>query len=528
MPTFYNYIENGVVYSFDDVFVPADAFRDGNLFVWGRNTFGELGININDGVTRTSPVEISGAGANWKQISSTGYRHSAAVKTDGTLWAWGRNSYGSVGDGTTINKISPVRVGTATTWKQVDCGFIGYHTAAVKTDGTLWCWGRNANGQLGDNTITQKVSPVQTSTAGTNWKQVSCGSAHTAAIKTDGTLWTWGNNNRGQLGTNNTTQRLIPGTTTIAGTTWKQVSCGYAHTGAIKTDGTLWLWGFNLDGQLGNGSSGTDSLIPFETSLGGTNWKQVSCGRRNTAAIKTDGTLWLWGANGQGQLGNGTNVGPVTTPIQTSTGGANWKQVACGFYSTLAVKTDGTLWTWGGNYGTLGDGTSNNRNTPGQTSLAGTNWKQASVGYRNAAATTYVEYFYNPYSFWLLGEQDFSGQINGGSFYLSSGIFTSANITAPSAGSTTLLFNFIENVLDIIQGSTSYIKLYKNSLPIFTFTRSQGLTTTYSVSYNTNDVFYFETELYVYNGIVNPGIGTIQVNVGSSLVYKYTMEASLD
>ena len=173
-------------------------------------------------------------------------------------------------------------IAAGTNWKQVSCG--GYHTVAIKTDGTLWLWGDNSNGQLGDSTIADRSSPVQTIAGGTSWKQVSCGARHSAAIKTDGTLWTWGDNGAGQLGDNTITNRSSPVQTIAAGTNWKQVSCSYSNMAAIKTDGTLWTWGNNGGGQLGDNST-TRKSSPVQTIAGGTNWKQASCGQTHAAAI---------------------------------------------------------------------------------------------------------------------------------------------------------------------------------------------------------------------------------------------------
>ena len=203
--------------------------------------------------------------------------------------------------------------------------------------GGLWSCGRNNNGQLGDSTITGRSSPVQTITGGTNWKQVACGSVHTAAIKTDGTLWLCGYNVSGCLGDSTTiTGRSSPVQTIAGGTNWKQVACGAYFTSAIKTDGTLWSWGRDTYGVLGD-STTTNKSSPVQTIAGGTNWKQVACGGFFTSAIKTDGTLWLWGYDGYGNIGSGT----TSSPVQTITGGTNWKQVACGSGFTAAIKEMG-------------------------------------------------------------------------------------------------------------------------------------------------------------------------------------------
>jgi alpha-tubulin suppressor-like RCC1 family protein len=390
MPTFYNYTESGQVYSFDDVFVPADAFRQGNLWAWGRNDQGQLGIN--DVNNRCTPVTTTTGGVNWKQVACA-FRHSSAIKTDGTLWTWGKNDYGQLGVNAAGNKSTPVTTfAGGTNWKQVACN--GYFTSAIKTDGTLWTWGDNTYGALGTNDTTSRTTPVTTFAGGTNWKQVACGSYFAAAIKTDGTLWIWGRNLYPTLGINNNADRNTPVTTFAGGTNWKQVSCGDNYTAAIKTDGTLWTWGLNGSGQLGDNTAVTKST-PVTTFAGGTNWKQVSCGLNTTLAIKTDGTLWVWGRNNEGQLGDNTTTSR-STPVTTFAGGANWKQVASSsFLFSAATKTDGTLWTWGTgggvNYGNLGTNDINARSTPVTTFLGGPNWKQVAVGDNHTAATTYID-----------------------------------------------------------------------------------------------------------------------------------------
>ena len=220
----------------------------------------------------------------------------------------------------------------------------------------LFVWGPNSFGALGNNTSSNdggSVYPVTTFAGGTNWKQVSAAGQHTAAIKTDGTLWVWGSNSYAQLGGNTSVSRSTPVTTFAGGTNWKQVSAAGSSVAAIKTDGTLWTWGRAIDGQLGNNLGrpgvgiGVARSTPVTTFAGGTNWKQVSCGSNDSvAAIKTDGTLWVWGRNYNGQLGNNEGKSGFTalsrsTPVTTFAGGTNWKQVSGGDYHTVAV-TSGT------------------------------------------------------------------------------------------------------------------------------------------------------------------------------------------
>jgi alpha-tubulin suppressor-like RCC1 family protein len=351
------------------------------LMTWGANDVGQLGDNTT--VYKSSPVQTITYGANWKQVAG-GNDHTAAIKTDGTLWNWGYNLYGQLGDNTIASRSSPVQTTAfGTNWKQVACGFL--HTAAIKTDGTLWCYGRNISGLLGDNTTTLRSSPVQTVAFGTNWKQVACGTYHTAAIKTDGTLWLWGVNGYGELGNNTITNRSSPLQTVAGGSNWKEVACGNYHTAAIKVDGTLWTWGYNPFGQLGDNTV-TNRSSPVQTTAFGTNWSKVACGYGNTSAIKTDGTLWSWGINDNGQLGDNTGTNR-SSPVQTVAGGTNWKQISCRFRHTAAIKTDGTLWSWGNNSGgKLGDNTGTYRSSPVQTILYGQNWKSVACCYYMTAA----------------------------------------------------------------------------------------------------------------------------------------------
>ena len=362
--------------------------KTGSLWGWGKNLDGQIG----DGTTtaRARPTQV--AGTTWNLINNAcGYWYgaSAGIKTDGTLWVWGIGTHGRIGDGTTVGKSSPTQI-TGTNWKQVACG--KWHTAAVKTDGTLWNWGRNDRGQLGTTNATDYSSPVQTVSTTNNWKMVACGEYFTMAIKTDGTLWGWGRCNLGQLGDGSGQDKSSP-VQTVASGTWKQVALGTNHGGAVKTDGTLWMWGYNPSyyAPIGDGGSGTNRLSPVQTSAGGTNWKQVSCGNNISAAIKTDGTLWTWGYNDyDGQLGDGTTT-LKNTPVQIS--GTNWRMISCGNYHMAALKTDGTLWTWGNNVNNnLGDGTGvGARSSPVQTLAGGTNWKTVSAGQRGSLAIHFYD-----------------------------------------------------------------------------------------------------------------------------------------
>ncbi|GEP51133.1 hypothetical protein FNO01nite_18050 [Flavobacterium noncentrifugens] len=335
---------------------------DGTLWTWGSNSAGQLGFSTT--ITQKNVPTQVGAASNWQNITASG-NGTYAIKSDGTLWAWGNNNFGQLGDGTTINRTTPTRIGTAINYANVGIG--QNHTVAVKTDGTIWAWGWNSSGQLGDGTTTDKTSPTRIGTA-TNWKNVSGGSLHTVAVKTDGTLWTWGSNSSGQLGDGTNTNRNIP-TQIGTATNWDTVAAGGELTVARKTDGSLWAWGNNNSGQLGDGTT-VNKNVP--TRIGtGTNWQTVEVGIFHVLAVKTDGTLWAWGRNAYSQLGDGTETNR-TVPTQIGIA-ANWKGISGDAFHSLGVKTDGSVSSWGYNFsGQLGDGTTTDRTIPTAIACAST------------------------------------------------------------------------------------------------------------------------------------------------------------
>jgi alpha-tubulin suppressor-like RCC1 family protein len=396
---------------FDRVFMKEteiiDRFVGERLWSWGFNAgvFGSGGGPLGDGTTtnRSSPGTTAGGGVNWASVDTKwGYsqnggfiatNYAAGIKTDGTLWTWGNNNKGQLGDGTTTSRSSPgTTAGGGTDWKQVAVGGneasfqqLNGPMAAIKTNGTLWTWGDNYVGCLGDGTTTSRSSPGTTAGGGSNWKQVSCNNYRMmAAIKTDGTLWTWGDNYRGQLGDGGAGGRSSPGTIAGGGTNWKTVSMGFQFGIAIKTDNTLWSWGYNNISQLGNfNTTNRSSPGTVFAASSTTGWKSLSAGQQHVGIIKGDGTLLMWGANGFGNLGDGTQT-DRTAGVQPAGAGTNWKQINCGNYVSGAVKTDGTLWTWGNNdFGQLGTGNTTLRSSPG-TVLGNSTWKSVVMGTRTA------------------------------------------------------------------------------------------------------------------------------------------------
>ena len=353
------------------------------LWSWGANSTGQLGLG--DVITRSSPVQV-GALTDWSSISG-GNTVATAIKTDGTLWSWGSNSLGELGLGNATARSSPVQVGALTSWSKVSSGF--QCAFAIKTDGTLWSWGASGYGRLGlGDAGTNRSSPVQVG-ALTTWSVVSV-SSHSLAVKTDGTLWSWGHNTHGQLGLGDVTLRSSP-VQVGALTTWSSVVAALGSSFAVKTDGTLWSWGRNNSGGLGLGDA-TNRSSPVQVGAL-TTWSSkidasgifgpygVGPGTVHVLAVKTDGTLWSWGASSQGQLGLG-DVTARSSPVQV---GAltTWNECACGmvnFYGrgfSSAIKTDGTLWTWGDNTA-LGLGDFTNRSSPVQVGAL-TTWISVSL-----------------------------------------------------------------------------------------------------------------------------------------------------
>ena len=350
-----------------------------NLYAWGLNTAGQLGQN--DVVNRSSPVQV-GSLSTWSSITGNQGNSITAIKTDGTLWSWGQNTNGQLGQNDVVNRSSPVQVGALTTWLTLSDNTF-YHTVAIKTDGTLWSWGDNGFGQLGQGDVVKRSSPVQVG-AGTTWSKITGGYGKILAIKTDGTLWAWGRNIEGQTGQNNTIYRSSP--VQIGSlTTWLTIAGGFDQNLAIKTDGTLWSWGGNNRGQLGQNIDYTITRSSPVQVGALTTWNKLSASY-NTIATKTDNSLWSWGYNINGQLGL-NDVNNRSSPVQIGSL-TTWLNIASGGYNTLSIKTDGTLWSWGGsNYGQLGQNNQTDRSSPVQVGSL-TTWSKISGGRFFSLATT--------------------------------------------------------------------------------------------------------------------------------------------
>jgi alpha-tubulin suppressor-like RCC1 family protein len=366
--------------------------EDGSLWAWGSNDSGQLGTG--GFAPAGTPVEVA-SGTTWTAMSA-GNLHSLAVRDDGTLWAWGDNGFGQLGSGASERGYegTPVQVGVASTWRTASAG--AEHSAAIRADGTLWAWGHNT-GRLGDGTRDDRSTPVPVGTDA-SWSTVSAGHHQTVGVRTDGTLWAWGANTRGELGIGDQlgTVRWSP-TRVGTDTGWDSLAAGFETTFGVRTDATLWAAGANEAGQLGviNRMPGEalfgypDRSVesPVEVRTG--YWLTVDAGRDHTVGVRFDGTLWAWGRNDHGQLGDGT-TDDRRSPVQIGTD-SNWRAVAAGGSHSLAIRTDDTLWAWGKNgNGQLGDGTTGDRHTPVRVG-ADHDWYTVSAGAAHSVGIVFVD-----------------------------------------------------------------------------------------------------------------------------------------
>ena len=363
----------------------------------------------------TTPVKVMD---NVASVRAGSY-YTAAIKTDGSLWMWGDNQYGHIGNGGQQDKkdrydyiyqTEPVKILEQVSY--VAFNEDAHTVAAIKTDGSLWMWGKNIHSELGNNGAGDRsydyeeidskemyqTTPIQVLDSVAS---VSLGATHTAAIKTDGSLWMWGSNYWGQLGNGSTEDAGVP-VKIMDGVA--AVELGWSRTAALKTDGSLWTWGWNEYGQLGNGST-ENSSVPVKildnvAAMGGY--------REHAAALKADGSLWTWGWNYYGQLGNGSTEN-ASVPVKVLDGVT---AVSGHQGSTLAVRTDGSLWAWGWNeYGQLGSGSTENSSVPVQISFAASAPGQDAGSAQGANPFTDVSrdaYYYEPV-LWAVEKQITNG-----------------------------------------------------------------------------------------------------------------------
>jgi alpha-tubulin suppressor-like RCC1 family protein len=355
---------------------------DSTVNAWGWNLFGQLG---DDGGNSNVAVDVNLL--NGVTDVSAGVNHSVVLKDDGTVWAWGYNQTGELGNGTNIGSNIPAQVVDITDITAISSM---YHTLALKNDGTVWAWGYNIYGELGNGTAGGSSNvPVQVSGL-TGITNIACGYYHSLAIKDDNTAWAWGYNGSGELGNGSdilfsNVPVQVTGLTDIIA-----LAGGNSFSLAIINDSTVWAWGSNNEGELGNGTN-TISKIPVQVS-GLSGIIAITAGTYHALALKNDGTVWTWGFNMYGQLGNGTFT-DSNIPVQVN-GLTGIVAIAGGYAHSLAMRNDGTCWAWGYNsYGQLGNGADTNSNVPVQVA----DLCQNTTGVREIENPLNISVFPNPF-----------------------------------------------------------------------------------------------------------------------------------
>ena len=331
--------------------------RDGTVWAWGDNRSGELG----DGTTisRTTPVQVSGL-TNVTAVAA-GMFHSLALRADGTVWAWGFNQHGPLGDGTTIQRHTPVQVPGLTGIIAISAG--SSHSLALRNDGTIWAWGNNYDGQLGDGTNTTRYSPVKVTRLGIEVEvpavAIDAGGHHSMALDAYGTVWTWGDNAAGQLGSGNFTDHNTPG---MVGwlTGVHAISAGLLHSLAMRENGSVFAWGNGEEGQLGNNTTTVFQPTHVQVWLQGA--VEIEAAFAHNLARTSDGKVWAWGRNDSGQLGDGTTnrrLVPVTIPAPFG------QALSGGYLHSMTLTNDERVFNWGGNsQGQLGIGSTQDQYWP--------------------------------------------------------------------------------------------------------------------------------------------------------------------
>ena len=345
--------------------------NDGSVKCWGENGGGQLG----DGTTtdRTSPVAVDLPVGMTAVMISTAYINTCAVLNDGSLYCWGDNTYGQIGDGTTTDRLSPVQVGTDT-WIGAVGNKLG--TCGIKSDRSLWCWGYNGWGTVGDGTTTDRTEPVEVDLGANKTVRaiadIDAMNFNVCAILNDGVTKCWGENYDGYgvggvfLGVSG--QQNSPTTVSAfdyLGQGIRTIESGLRHSCAITNDGQLYCWGNNADGQVGNGNpSGWSTVVNVPLDLDpNVTAESVALGNWHTCAILNDGSVKCWGWNSFGQLGDGTTT-DRDTPVSVTLG-SEAVSITSGGFHTCVILADGELNCWGSNgSGEIGDGTTTDRTSP--------------------------------------------------------------------------------------------------------------------------------------------------------------------
>jgi alpha-tubulin suppressor-like RCC1 family protein len=335
----------------------------GALYCWGANDSGQLGDGTTVGRSIPAPVAMLGSGV--AEVSASDL-FTCARKTDGTVWCWGNNASGQLGDGTTDDNLIPEQVvALGANVAQISTGDL--FACARKTDGTVWCWG--SGGFLGDG-VDSSLVPVQVASLGNTVVEISCGDGTSCARKADGTLFCWGSNAFGAVGDGTTIDRPTPVQVTALANNVAEVSVGDVFACAREVDNSLWCWGTGGRGELGDHGT-TDHFVPMlvRPITGGTAFGiQLSANGQHACDIDANRALLCWGSASSGEIGNNQIANAIVAPVTVTSLGMTAAEVTTGVnHDTCVRKVDGSIFCWGLNAsGELGDGTTSDRHTPVQ------------------------------------------------------------------------------------------------------------------------------------------------------------------
>jgi alpha-tubulin suppressor-like RCC1 family protein len=336
---------------------------DKNGRAWGWGSAGQGRIGDNTTTSKCYPVLVAGAIKTFCQISA-GSNHSVAIDKNGRAWAWGLNGTGQLGDNSTVSKLTPVSVlGAVKTFCQITSG--DTHSVAIDKNGRAWAWGGNNVGQLGDNSITSRLTPVSVQGAVKTFCQISTGnsSSHSLAIDKNGRVWAWGFNNQGQLGDNSIGSKRTPVSVLGAVKTFCKISTGQNHSLAIDKNGRAWAWGANGSGRLGDNSI-ANRLTPVSVQGAVKTFCQIDAGGTHSVAIDKNGRVWAWGVNSSGEIGNNL-AASKRTPVSVLGAVKTFCQITAANFYSIAIDKNGRAWGWGySSSGQLGDNSTAQRQTP--------------------------------------------------------------------------------------------------------------------------------------------------------------------
>lgn len=332
---------------------------DGQIWGWGYNILGQLGDGSK--TSRLTPVSIHGNKKTFCKING-GLNYTIGLEYNGQVWAWGYNAYGNLGDDSTTNRCTPVSVlGAKKTFCKITSG--QNHIIVLQNNGQIWGWGYNNNGQLGDNTVASKRTPVSILGGKKTFCEISASQYSTFGIEHDGQVWSWGYNTYGLLGIDSLDNKSTPVSVLGNKKTFCKIAGGTNHAIGLDYNGQVWAWGYNLYGRIGDNSL-TSRLTPVSILGDKKTFCKITGGQNHTVCIQHNGQVWSWGYNNNGQLGDDSTTSK-RTPVSIHGNKKTFCQISTGQNHTIGIEHNGNIWTWGYNtHGQIGDNSTTPRYTP--------------------------------------------------------------------------------------------------------------------------------------------------------------------